>query len=48
VVALVSDEATVQNSASNGEALGVRYRLVVQIKPEQGWIAGLPARIDLP
>lgn len=48
VVALVSDEASSGGLASDGQVFGVRYQLVVQIKPESGWIAGLPARIDLP
>ncbi len=38
VIALVSEPAV----------NGARYRLLVQLKPAKGWIAGLPARIDLP
>ncbi|OYY52054.1 MAG: hypothetical protein B7Y53_08470 [Halothiobacillus sp. 28-55-5] len=48
VVALVSPEAASGHSARDEQGLGVRYRLVVQVKPEAGWIAGVPARIDLP
>ncbi len=33
--------------ASESSATGTSYRLTVQFQPQTGWIAGLPARIDL-
>lgn len=45
LVGIVSEPVKNQNTEHQTKA--VSYRLKVQIKPEKGWIAGLPAKIEL-